>query len=351
VQKSMLTAAACWYRLWTSRCSRAPGLLLTCTLAATAFAARDLSGITVLSPPFIAIALGMAFHNTIGTPAMFKSGVAFSVRRILRLAIVLLGLQLSLAEVAAVGIVGAAIIASTLTATFTFTRWLGHWLGIERKLTQLIGAGTSICGASAVIATNTVTGASKEEVAYAIACVTVLGSLSALLYPALEGLLQLKPHAFGLWAGASIHEIAQVVAATFQNGPDAGNFGTIAKLCRVILLAPMIMALSYSAVRHRRTFNGDHVEPPITRAAPVPWFVLGFVAMMLVNSLDLIPHADKIYLVQMTNLLLTIALAAMGLETEIDKLRAKGCKPLLLAVGSWLFISILSLALIELIYK
>jgi uncharacterized integral membrane protein (TIGR00698 family) len=217
-----------------------PGLFLTFTIAAAALELRNLSGITVLSSLIIAIVLGMALHNTVGTPSTFKPGVVFSMRRILRFAIVLLGLQLSLAQVATVGIVGLAIIAVTLAATFAFTAWLGRRVGIDRKLAELIGAGTSICGASAVIATNTVTRASDEDVAYAVACVTVFGSVSALLYPGLAELLQLTPRAFGLWTGASIHEIAQVVAAAFQNGADSGNFGTIAKLSRVILLAPMI---------------------------------------------------------------------------------------------------------------
>lgn len=165
------------------------------------------------------------------------------MRRVLRVAIILLGLQLSLSQLTVVGGVGLAIIAVTLVATFLFTVWLGGLLNIDCKLAQLIGAGTSICGASAVIATSTVTRSSDEDVAYAVACVTVFGSVSMLLYPVLPGLLQLTPHAFGLWAGASIHEIAQVVAAAFQNGPDAGNFGTIAKLSRVMLLAPMILAI------------------------------------------------------------------------------------------------------------
>lgn len=273
------------------------------------------------------------------------------MRRILRFAIVLLGLQLSLAQVITVGVVGLAIIAVTLAATFVFTVWLGRRLGIDRQLAELLGAGTSICGASAVIAANTVTRASDEDVAYAVACVTVFGTVSVLLYPALAGLLQLTPHAFGLWAGASIHEIAQVVAAAFQNGADSGNFGTIAKLSRVMLLAPTILALSYYSTQRQQKVGAERVGQPAQRAVPKPWFVAGFIAMMLFNSLDLIPHVDKIYLVQATTFLLTVALAAMGLETDIAKLRAKGCRPLLVAAGSWMFISVLSLALIELAYR
>jgi uncharacterized integral membrane protein (TIGR00698 family) len=323
-----------------------PGLFLTATIAAAAFELRTLSGITALSPLIIAIVLGMAFHNTVGTPASFKTGVVFSMRRVLRFAIILLGLQLSLSQVAEVGSTGLGIIALTLVATFLFTVWLGRRLGVDRKLAELIAAGTSICGASAIVATNTVTRAPDEDVAYAVACVTVFGSASMLLYPALEGLLQLTPHAFGLWAGASVHEIAQVVAAAFQNGVDSGNFGTIAKLSRVMLLAPMLLVLGYCS--HHRT---DSSELSSGQSIPVPWFVLGFVAMMLVNSLDLIPLVEKAYLVQTTTFLLAIALAAMGLETDLRKLRAKGWKPLLVGAGSWLFISAFSLVLVELAYS
>jgi uncharacterized integral membrane protein (TIGR00698 family) len=328
-----------------------PGLFLTFTIAAAAFGLRNLSGITALSPLIIAIVLGIVFHNTVGTPTAFRSGVTFSMRRILRFAIVLLGLQLSLSQVVSVGIVGITIIVLTLVGTFSFTVWLGNRFGIDAKLTQLIAAGTSICGASAVIATNTVTRASDEDVAYAVASVTAFGSVSILLYPALAGFLQLTPHAFGLWAGTSIHEIAQVVAAAFQNGTEAGNFGTIAKLSRVMLLAPMILVLRHVIAKARRSIVVGSVEPATRQGAPKPWFVAGFVAMMLFNSLNLIPQADKAYLIQATTFLLTVALVAMGLETDVRKLKAKGWKPLLVGAGSWAFISVFSLVLIELAYR
>jgi uncharacterized integral membrane protein (TIGR00698 family) len=337
-----------WSTHWLSGRGLIPGLFLTTTIAAAAFGLRNLSGIAALSPLIIAIVLGLAFHNTVGTPAAFKPGVVFSMRRVLRFAIILLGLQLSVSQVVEVGGAGLAIIASTLVGTFLFTVWLGRRLGVDRKLVELIAAGTSICGASAVVATNTVTRASDEDAAYAVACVTVFGSASMLLYPALEGVLQLTPHAFGLWAGASIHEIAQVVAAAFQNGVDSGNYGTIAKLSRVMLLAPMILALGCLASRRHPT---DHTNSSKRQSIPMPWFVLGFVAMMLFNSLGLIPQLEKAYLVQTTTFLLTIALAAMGLETDVRKLRAKGWKPLCVGAGSWLFISAFSLFLVKLTYS
>jgi len=335
-------------RYWAAGQCLLPGLLFAFTLAAVAFELRNLLGITVLSPLIIAIVLGMAFRNTVGIPGALKPGVVFSMRRILRLAIVLLGLQLSFAQLVKVGTLGLAIIVVTLACTFMFTVWLGHRIGIDRKLAQLIAAGTSICGASAIIATNTVTGASDEDVAYAVACVTVFGSASMLLYPALAGLLQLTPHAFGLWAGASIHEIAQVIAAAFQNGVASGHFGTIAKLSRVMLLGPMILALGYFSARRLQTIDDDRIERSTPQSVPKPWFVLGFIVMMLFNSFDLIPKVEKACLVQATTFLLTVAVATMGLETDLGKLRAKGWRPLLVGAGSWLFISTFSLVLIEL---
>jgi uncharacterized integral membrane protein (TIGR00698 family) len=318
-----------------------PGLLLTAFIAGAGFALRQIPGVSTLSPLMLAILLGMAFHNTIGTPRWAKAGVTFSLRRLLRLAIILLGLQLTAAQIVEVGISGVAIIATTLVATFAFTQWLGHLMSVDWKLAQLIAAGTSICGASAVIATNTVTDADDEDVAYAVACVTVFGSIAMVVYPLFPALLRLDPHAYGLWAGASIHEIAQVAAATFQDGREAGEFGTIAKLSRVMLLAPTVIALGLCAARWRR------VHGHVRGKAPMPWFVLGFVALVALNSFVDLPAIPKSLLVQMPPFLLTLALAAMGLETDIHKLRAKGLKPLLLGATSWLFIASFSLALVK----
>jgi uncharacterized integral membrane protein (TIGR00698 family) len=285
----------------------------------------------------------MGFHNVVGTPVVAKPGVTFSMRRILRFAIILLGLQLTLAQVAEVGLKGVAIIATTLVATFLFTKWAGRRLGVDEKLAELIAAGTSICGASAVVATNSVTRAPDEDVAYAVACVTIFGSAAMFLYPLLPGLLHLTPHAYGLWAGASIHEIAQVVAAAFQGGKSAGDFGTIAKLTRVTMLAPMVIALGFLAARRQRGEDASASR----QSVPMPWFVLGFLALVFVNSVAPLPAQAKSVVVPVTAFLLSTALAAMGLETDIRKLKAQGLKPLLLGAIAWGFIGLFSLVLIK----
>jgi uncharacterized integral membrane protein (TIGR00698 family) len=320
-----------------------PGLILTAAIAAAALALRQIPGVATFSPMIIAILIGMAFHNLLGTPARAKAGVVFSMRRVLRFAIILLGLQLTAAQVAEVGGKGVAVIALTLVATFLFTTWLGRVIGVERKLAQLIAAGTSICGASAVIATNTVTQARDEDVAYAVACVTLFGSIAMFGYPLLQHVLGLDAHGYGLWAGASIHEIAQVIAAAFQGGKEAGDFGTIAKLSRVMMLAPVVLTLGLMAARSARRLGGQHSQAK----APMPWFVLGFVALVGVNSIVTIPADIKAMIVAATTFLLSMALAAMGLETDIAKLQAKGVRPFLLGLAAFAFIGSFSLLLVK----
>jgi uncharacterized integral membrane protein (TIGR00698 family) len=322
-----------------------PGLALTAMIAAMAFALRQISWVSMLSPIILSIALGMSLRNITGLPAIAQPGVTFSMRRILRFAIVLLGLQLTASQLVEVGATGIAIIATTLAATFLFTVQFGRLIGVDRKLAELIAAGTSICGASAVIATNTVTRAADEDVAYAVACVTVFGSIAMFAYPLLPGLLQLDPHAYGLWSGASIHEIAQVVAAAFQDGKAAGEFGTIAKLARVTMLAPVVISLGFLAARQARR-NGTDTS---TASAPLPWFVLGFIAMVGINSLVTIPAEARSVIVTLTTFLLAMALAAMGLETDIRKLCAKGFRPLALGASAFLFVSGFSLAMIKIL--
>jgi uncharacterized integral membrane protein (TIGR00698 family) len=320
-----------------------PGIALASTIAAMAFAARAIPGVGTFSPMILAIVIGIAFHNLVGTPVQAKPGIAFSMRRLLRAAIVLLGFQLTLTQVASVGGRGLLVIATALAGTFAFTVVAGRLLGVDRKLAELIAAGTSICGASAIIATNTVTDAHDEDVAYAIACVTIFGSVAMFAYPALPGLLHLDAPSYGLWCGSSIHEIAQVVAASFQNGQRAGEIGTLVKLARVMLLAPVVFTLSA-----RSRYLASHAKTATARP-PLPWFVLGFIALVGLNSAVTIPDADRKLIVTVTTLLLTIALAAMGLETDISKLYARGFRPAILGALAFLFIAAFSLLLIKLV--
>ncbi len=320
-----------------------PGLLLTAGVAILAEYFKKIPSLSLFSSLIIAIILGIILKNTIGVSQIFKPGITFSLKRILRLSIILLGLRLSLPQILAVGPVGLAIVFVTLTSTFIFTCWFGSKIGVDRKLTKLIAAGTSICGASAIVATNGVVESKDKDVAYAVAIVTIFGTLSMLLYPLLSTVVQVTSQEFGIWCGVSIHETAQVIAAAFQGGEVSGEFGTIAKLSRVIFLAPVVLTLGFITPSSSSTEN----KP---KKLPIPWFVFGFIALMLLNSANVFPDGVKKSVTEVNHFLLTISMAGMGLKTSIIEIKQSGIKPLYLGAVSWLFISVLSLSLIKAFY-
>ena len=319
-----------------------PGVLLAAVVAAGALVLRRLPALAAISPLLLAILLGMLVRNTLGVPATAHAGLALCLRRPLRAGIVLLGLQLTLPQVYEIGALGLAILVGTVAATWTFTIYAGRLLGVDRKLTQLIGAGTAICGASAIVAANAVLRDRDGGVPYALAVVTLYGTIAMLTYPLAMHALGLTQHSYGLWVGASVHEVAQVVAAGFAGGHDAGQFATIAKLTRVLLLAPMVLLLGAWTRRAVGASAADSAAPH----PPAPWFVFGFLAMVVVASTGTVPGAARSGIALATQAILALALAAVGLETDFRRIVARGWRALLLGALATLFIAGSSLALV-----
>ena len=308
-----------------------PGVLLSLVMALFAVLVRERSGIAALNPVVVALVLGVAFRAAFGLPAILQPGAAFTVRPVLRAAIVLLGLQVTPGQLVSLG-GGALLLAfASVALTLPFTVWLGRRLGVADGLSQLIGAGTGICGASAIVAANQVVGAKQEDVAYALAVVTLFGTLTLLLFPALASPLGLSPRVFGMWVGASIHEVVQAVGAAAAGGPEAAEAGTITKLARVVLLAPAILALGFWA----RT--GTAVR------APVPWFAFGFLALVALGGTGLVPPAAGQWSRTLVPIMMGASVAALGLGTDLRALRARGWQPLLLGGGATVFIAVIAL--------
>ena len=323
--------------------SLAPGLALTAAIAGAAFALRLVPGVATLSPMILAVLLGVVLHNLFGAPEAAREGVAFSLRFVLRSSIILLGLQITAGQAAALGVGGLAAIAVALVSTLAFTILIGRALGVSHGLALLIGVGTSICGASAVLAAKAATAGDDEDAAYAVACVTVFGTLAMFAYPLAQSFLHLSPRAYGLWAGSSIHEIAQAVAAAFQGGGDAGQFGTIAKLTRVAMMAPVVIVLGEMSGRLGLAGEGERRRPPF------PWFLIGFLALAALNSLVAIPHEIAAPIGVGASFLLSMAMAAMGLHTDLRHIRSRGLGPLALGLLASLFICGASLVMVRLI--
>jgi uncharacterized integral membrane protein (TIGR00698 family) len=319
----------------------APGLALTGGVALLAYALRMIPGVDKLSPMILAILIGAAIHNTMGNIAGTADGVDFSLRRILRLSIVLIGLQITARQAADVGFGGLAIIATGLLATLAATMIVGRLIGVPRGLALLIGVGTSICGASAIMAAKAATGGEDDDAAYAVAGVTLFGTIAMFLYPALAAPLHLSQAQYGLWAGASVHEVAQAVFASAQGGAEALQVGTIAKLTRVAMMAPVIILLGEVFVRMNWVGGGERGRPPF------PWFLIGFLAMAALNSVVAIPAEVSGPIRAATTFLLSMAMAAMGLHTNLRHVFSAGIRPLALGLFASVFISASVLALIE----
>ncbi len=319
----------------------APGLLLGTAVAASAFGLRatGLPGVTDLSPLMLAILIGIVVRNLLGRPEGAKSGLAFALRAPLRLGIMLLGLQVTLGEILGIGWAGLALLAFALASTFLVTLWLGARMGVDPGLAQLLAAGTGICGASAIVATNTVTRASDESVAYALATVTLYGTIAMFAYPLIAALLPLSHAGYGLWTGASVHEVAQVVAAGFARGAETGEAATVAKLARVLMLAPLVLLLGAWVERQAKD------DARLRSKAPFPLFVFGFLAMVLLAGTGWVSETTQHFAHWATQALLALALAAVGLETDVRRLIAQGWRPLALGGAATLWISLTTLGL------
>ncbi|MGO2463576.1 MAG: YeiH family putative sulfate export transporter [Serratia proteamaculans] len=317
-----------------------PGLLLTGAITALAVWVGDIPWVAGLGlgALTLAILLGIVVGNTL-YPWLQPSchgGVQFAKQRLLRLGIILYGFRLTFQQIADVGTTGIIIDALTLTTTFLLACWLGKRVfGLDSHTTMLIGAGSSICGAAAVMATEPVLKADANKVAVAVSTVVVFGTLAIFAYPWLYHLneqfqwLPFNQETFGIFTGSTIHEVAQVVAAGHAIGPDAENAAVISKMIRVMMLAPFLVVLSGFISRSRSTENtGEKAEKS---AITIPWFAVLFIAVAGLNSFDLIPATLVKHLVTADTWMLAMAMAALGLTTHISAVRQAGIKPILLA--------------------
>ncbi|XAS74409.1 YeiH family protein [Micrococcaceae bacterium Sec5.1] len=320
-------------RQWTQS---VPGLTACVVGAAVAMvSARFLPG---ASPLLIAILFGVAWRNLLSVPGSWAPGITVAIKKLLRAGIVLLGLQLSLAEILGLGAGALLVVVAAVGVTFAATMWVGRWLRIGMTQRLLIASGFSICGAAAVAATESATDAEEEEVVTAIGLVVLFGTLMIPLVPFLGGLLGMTEESQGLWIGASTHEVAQVVAAGGTVGSTALAVAVTAKLARVLMLAPIIAGISCHRGR-TQTAGRSAKRPPI-----VPVFVLGFIVAMLLRTTGVLPGFSIEAAKWLQSGLLATSMFALGLGVHFRGLAKVGGKPVVLALASTLTILSVSLA-------
>lgn len=310
-----------------------PGLLLALGIGVAALwlARLPLLAHWQLSALTLAIVLGMVLGNAFGAslPAPLAPGVIVAQQKLLRLGVILFGLRISFQQIAAVGPAGLALDLVIVCGTLALGMLLGRKLfGLDRDTALLTAGGSAICGAASVLAMERVVKPDPSKVAIAVATVVLFGNLDIFVYPWLAPHLALDAHQFGIFTGATVHEVAQVVAAAEAVGPDAADTAVIVKLTRVMLLVPVLLYLGWSRARRAGT-AGEKGR------VNIPWFAVLFVAVSAFNSLFALPPAWKEVLLTIDTLALAAAMAALGMETRFARLRALGPKPLLLAAMLW----------------
>lgn len=312
-----------------------PGIIVALIGAVLAWmGARFFPGVSAL---LIAILLGVLWRNLAPVPAALADGMAFSAKRLLRTGIVLLGFQLSLSSILDLGFGVLFVVMMSVVGTFFITLWVGRLMGISLAQRILIASGFSICGAAAVAAMEGTLKTRKEEVATAIALVVLFGTVMIPLIPFLGSILGLPEEAVGMWIGASIHEVAQVVAAGGIVSGAALTVAVTVKLARVITLAPIIAGVSYF-MRHRGMETGGK-KPPI-----LPLFVGGFIIAVLLRTADFLPGVFLSAMQSTQTILLAAAMFALGLGIHIRSLLHVGVKPVFLGFFSTGVIMVISLA-------
>jgi len=305
-----------------------PGLALASLGATIGFGAHQVApGVPVV---LVAVALGVVLANTLGTPVAARPGLVLASGALLKLGIVLLGFGLVFQETLRLGARGLAVVVAVVVGTFFGTRWAGRRLGVSDGLSLLVATGFSICGVSAIAAVRDVSDADEEEVAYAIGLVTLCGTLAIVLLPALRGFLGLDHRAYGVWVGASVHDVAQVVATSSAVGGIAVTTAIVVKLTRVLLLGPLVAWIAWSQRGSAGVAKGRFL-PPL--------FVLAFLCAALLRSGDLVPAGLLPAIDDAKTGLLAVALFAVGARVELRRLLSVGARPLVLGFCSWAIVS------------
>ncbi len=313
------------------------GLVL---IAAIACASEYLATLPVintlgLSALTIAIVLGIVIGNTFfGKISTYtNTGVDFSKNNLLRLGIIFYGFRITFQQISSVGLEGLFTAIIIVASTFILALFLGAKLfKLDKQTVMLIGAGSSICGAAAVMAAEPVVKGQAHKVSVAVATVVVFGTMAMFLYPLLFPYLHLSEQAYGVFAGSTIHEVAQVVVAGNAISPEAASAAVIEKMLRVMLLAPFLMVLSFGLSKKGKNANKTKIT--------IPWFAVFFILVVLFNSLISLPSQMITLINGLDTFLLTMAMAALGVRTSFGAIRQAGAKPLLLAGSLFIFLII-----------
>jgi uncharacterized integral membrane protein (TIGR00698 family) len=299
------------------------------------------SALPIIGAPIFGILIGIIIGNAYPkASSRLGSGIKFTSKKVLQLAIILLGFGMNLYLVFQVGSQSLFVMIFTLSTAFLTAYFVGKALKLNSKTTTLIGVGTSICGASAIASTAPIIDAEDSDLTQAISTIFLFNIIAVFIFPAFGHLLGMNDVGFGMWAGTAINDTSSVVAAAASWSPTALGLATIVKLTRTLMIVPIALVLSV-AVSRRTAAVSEHSSFNIVKV--FPWFILGFIVAAVINTFTGLPSVASSSLSQVGTFLIVTAMAAIGLNTNIKKLLSNGPKPIVLGLCCWFAVAAVSL--------
>lgn len=309
------------------------GVLLIALFSCAAFYIGDFPFFKEISfsPLIIGIILGMLYANSLRNrlPETWVPGILFSSKQLLRLGIILYGFRLTFQNIVEVGLPAILIDAIIVIVTITGGVWIGKLLKMDKDVALLTSVGSGICGAAAILGAEATIKTKPYKTAVAVSTVVIFGTISMFLYPVLyrNGIVNLTPDQMGIYTGSTLHEVAHVVGAGNAMGKEISDVGIIVKMIRVIMLVPALLVIGYFAAR-----SVGSTQQKGKQKITIPWFALGFLAVIGFNSFNLLPQGLIDFINNVDTFLLTMAMTALGAETSIEKFKKAGAKPFVLAL-------------------
>jgi uncharacterized integral membrane protein (TIGR00698 family) len=325
-----------------------PGILLATFIASIAYFLGNL--LPLIGGPIFSILMGLIISSLWNKPSIINEGLKFSSKKILQLSIIGLGAGLNLKQIIDVGISSMSIMIFTLLAAFFSAFLFGHLLKIPLKLTSLIGMGTAICGGSAIAALSPIIDAKDEDITYSISTIFIFNIFAVLLFPFIGHILNMSDLTFGTFAGTAINDTSSVVAASYSYSSIAGDYATIVKLTRTTMIVPI--SIIFALVMYFLNKKDKNIEKINYNFVKVfPWFIMWFLLISLINTRGLINSNLSITIVSISKFFILVALAAIGLNSDMNILKKTGFKPMILGLITWFSVSIVSLIVLSLTNK
>ncbi len=309
-----------------------PGFFTAVLIAFVAQILEGLLPIHLIGASVIALFLGMIL-NQVGTPAILQPGLKFTSKKVLKFAIILLGASLNIQTIVNIGKLSFTVMCFTLLTCFGGGYFIGKALGLNWKLSNLISAGTGICGGSAIAAIAPVIDAEDKDIAYALSATFLFDMAMILLFPFMGQALGLSDMAYGLWAGTAVNDTSSVVAAGYAYSEAAGDFATMVKLTRTLSIIPTVLIFAWIHIRlQQKESQGSEATgnlPSVNIMSIFPWFILGFVGLSVINSFNLIPLSVSALAKECSKFFMVAALAAIGLNTSFSEMKKSGPAPMI----------------------